>query len=67
MTLQGHSEEVTSVAWCPTDFTKVKAKANFSFEARRSNLLHPGFPFFAKTSGVASRSPAAKLSSPDAP
>ncbi|XP_077366752.1 denticleless protein homolog [Festucalex cinctus] len=23
MTLQGHSEEVTSVAWCPTDFTKI--------------------------------------------
>ncbi|XP_035534815.1 denticleless protein homolog [Morone saxatilis] len=23
MMLQGHSEEVTSVAWCPTDFTKI--------------------------------------------
>ncbi|XP_051908497.1 denticleless protein homolog [Hippocampus zosterae] len=23
MTLQGHSQEVTSVAWCPTDFTKL--------------------------------------------
>ncbi|KAF7230729.1 denticleless protein homolog [Nothobranchius furzeri] len=23
MTLQGHSEEVTSVAWCPTDFAKI--------------------------------------------
>lgn len=23
MTLQGHSEEVTCVAWCPTDFTKI--------------------------------------------
>ncbi|XP_028253262.1 denticleless protein homolog isoform X2 [Parambassis ranga] len=23
ITLQGHSEEVTSVAWCPTDFTKI--------------------------------------------
>ncbi|XP_034435587.1 denticleless protein homolog [Hippoglossus hippoglossus] len=23
MTLQGHSEEVTSVVWCPTDFTKI--------------------------------------------
>ncbi|XP_028997502.1 denticleless protein homolog [Betta splendens] len=23
MILQGHSEEVTSVAWCPTDFTKI--------------------------------------------
>ncbi|MEQ2188496.1 hypothetical protein GOODEAATRI_015705 [Goodea atripinnis] len=23
MMLQGHNEEVTSVAWCPTDFTKV--------------------------------------------
>ncbi|XP_029281209.1 denticleless protein homolog [Cottoperca gobio] len=23
MTLQGHSEEVTSVAWCPTDFSKI--------------------------------------------
>ncbi|KAI3364200.1 hypothetical protein L3Q82_011014 [Scortum barcoo] len=23
MLLQGHSEEVTSVAWCPTDFTKI--------------------------------------------
>ncbi|XP_057679234.1 denticleless protein homolog [Corythoichthys intestinalis] len=23
MTLQGHNEEVTSVAWCPTDFTKI--------------------------------------------
>lgn len=27
MTLQGHSEEVTSVAWCPTDFTKVRQQA----------------------------------------
>lgn len=26
MMLQGHSEEVTSVAWCPTDFTKVRRK-----------------------------------------
>lgn len=24
MMLQGHSEEVTSLAWCPTDFTKVR-------------------------------------------
>lgn len=24
MMLQGHSEEVTSVVWCPTDFTKVR-------------------------------------------
>ncbi|KAM9356017.1 denticleless protein homolog [Pholidichthys leucotaenia] len=23
MTLQGHNEEVTSVVWCPTDFTKI--------------------------------------------
>uniref|UniRef100_A0A8D3E4V2 Denticleless E3 ubiquitin n=1 Tax=Scophthalmus maximus TaxID=52904 RepID=A0A8D3E4V2_SCOMX len=23
MTLQGHNEEVTSVAWCPTDFSKI--------------------------------------------
>lgn len=23
MMLQGHSEEVTCVSWCPTDFTKV--------------------------------------------
>ncbi|KAM9798554.1 denticleless protein homolog [Neosynchiropus ocellatus] len=23
MTLQGHNEEVTCVAWCPTDFTKI--------------------------------------------
>ncbi|XP_034555914.1 denticleless protein homolog [Notolabrus celidotus] len=23
MTLQGHSEEVTCVSWCPTDFTKI--------------------------------------------
>ncbi|TNN76144.1 Denticleless [Liparis tanakae] len=23
MMLQGHSEEVTSVSWCPTDFTKI--------------------------------------------
>ncbi|KAM6954089.1 denticleless protein homolog [Aplochiton taeniatus] len=23
MTLQGHSQEVTSIAWCPTDFTKI--------------------------------------------
>lgn len=23
MTLQGHCQEVTSVMWCPTDFTKV--------------------------------------------
>lgn len=27
MLLQGHSEEVTSVAWCPTDFTKVRRQA----------------------------------------
>lgn len=26
MMLQGHSEEVTSVVWCPTDFTKVKSQ-----------------------------------------
>uniref|UniRef100_A0A7N8Y5Y1 Denticleless E3 ubiquitin n=1 Tax=Mastacembelus armatus TaxID=205130 RepID=A0A7N8Y5Y1_9TELE len=24
MMLQGHNEEVTSIAWCPTDFTKVR-------------------------------------------
>uniref|UniRef100_A0A4W5P0Y7 Denticleless E3 ubiquitin protein ligase homolog (Drosophila) n=1 Tax=Hucho hucho TaxID=62062 RepID=A0A4W5P0Y7_9TELE len=23
MTLQGHNQEVTSIAWCPTDFTKI--------------------------------------------
>ncbi len=29
MLLQGHSEEVTSVAWCPTDFTKVRQQTFF--------------------------------------
>lgn len=27
MMLQGHSEEVTSVVWCPTDFTKASLQA----------------------------------------
>lgn len=32
MMLQGHSQEVTSVAWCPTDFTKVTScDSIFSF------------------------------------
>uniref|UniRef100_A0AAX7VFH7 Denticleless E3 ubiquitin protein ligase homolog n=1 Tax=Astatotilapia calliptera TaxID=8154 RepID=A0AAX7VFH7_ASTCA len=32
MTLQGHSEEVTSVAWCPTDFTKVRLEWLYKYE-----------------------------------
>lgn len=31
MMLQGHSEEVTSVAWCPTDLTKV-SRQTFIFD-----------------------------------
>lgn len=68
MMLQGHSEEVTSVAWCPTDFTKVRQPTfnilclKFQSIAAAAMVIFSILFFICKTCWGILRSTAGKLS-----